>query len=145
MKYFLKHEILCCFPGSHHPYRRSELPNHHQHHHPDKRNRNPNWTDAEIMRFLNILQEEGTMRDLMAQRNKQVISSIAFCLPNCLLPRCFVMSRKGYALKAPKRLGISAGLNWRIWNLNTDMLRTGTYKENSTYYNIILNHNVELF
>jgi hypothetical protein len=38
----------------------------------DKRNRNPNWTDGEIIRFLEILQEEPTMRDLMAQRNKQV-------------------------------------------------------------------------
>ena len=39
----------------------------------DKRNRNPNWTDHEIVRFLEILQEEDTMKDLMAQRNKQVI------------------------------------------------------------------------
>jgi hypothetical protein len=38
----------------------------------DKRNRNPNWTDLEIIRFLEILQEEDTMKDLMAQRNKQV-------------------------------------------------------------------------
>ncbi len=38
----------------------------------DKRNRNPNWTDAEIVRFLEILQEESVMRDLLAQRNKQV-------------------------------------------------------------------------
>lgn len=39
----------------------------------DKRNRNPNWTDHEIMRFLDILQEEKVLKDLMAQRNKQVI------------------------------------------------------------------------
>ena len=38
----------------------------------DKRNRHPNWTDAEIIRFLDLLQEEPTMRDLVAQRNKQV-------------------------------------------------------------------------
>lgn len=38
----------------------------------DKRNRNPNWTDHEIMRFLDILQEDKVMKDLMAQRNKQV-------------------------------------------------------------------------
>ena len=38
----------------------------------DKRNRNPNWTDHEIMRFLDILQEEKVLKDLMAQRNKQV-------------------------------------------------------------------------
>ena len=38
----------------------------------DKRNRNPNWTDGEIIRFLEILQEESVMRDLLAQRNKQV-------------------------------------------------------------------------
>ena len=39
----------------------------------DKRNRNPNWTDHEIIRFLDILQEEKVLKDLMAQRNKQVI------------------------------------------------------------------------
>ena len=39
----------------------------------DKRNRHPNWTDAEIIRFLDLLQEEPTMRDLVAQRNKQVL------------------------------------------------------------------------
>lgn len=37
----------------------------------DKRNRNPNWTDGEIVRFLELLQEEDVMRDLLAQRNKQ--------------------------------------------------------------------------
>ena len=42
----------------------------------DKRNRNPNWTDHEIMRFLDILQEEKVLKDLMAQRNKQVIMGI---------------------------------------------------------------------
>lgn len=43
----------------------------------DKRNRNPNWTDTEIIRFLEILQEEDTMKDLMAQRNKQVFCYVA--------------------------------------------------------------------
>jgi hypothetical protein len=43
----------------------------------DKRNRNPNWTDGEIIRFLEILQEEETMKDLMAQRNKQVFCYVA--------------------------------------------------------------------
>ena len=43
----------------------------------DKRNRNPNWTDHEIIRFLEILQEEDTMKDLMAQRNKQVSETSA--------------------------------------------------------------------
>ncbi len=42
----------------------------------DKRNRNPNWTDHEIMRFLEILQEDKVMKDLMAQRNKQVLGKI---------------------------------------------------------------------
>ncbi len=51
---------------------------HQQHpHHQDKRNRNPNWTDGEIIRFLEILQEEPVMRDLMAQRNKQVFCYVA--------------------------------------------------------------------
>ena len=40
----------------------------------DKRNRNPNWTDGEIIRFLEILQEEDVLKDLMANRNKQVCS-----------------------------------------------------------------------
>jgi len=43
----------------------------------DKRNRNPNWTDHEIMRFLDILQEEKVLKDLMAQRNKQVFCYVA--------------------------------------------------------------------
>jgi hypothetical protein len=40
----------------------------------DKRNRNPNWTDEEIIRFLELLQEEDVMKDLLAQRNRQVSS-----------------------------------------------------------------------
>ena len=43
----------------------------------DKRNRNPNWTDHEIIRFLEILQEESVLKDLMAQRNKQVFLYVA--------------------------------------------------------------------
>jgi len=43
----------------------------------DKRNRNPNWTDHEIIRFLDILQEEKVLKDLMAQRNKQVFCYVA--------------------------------------------------------------------
>jgi hypothetical protein len=38
----------------------------------DKRNRNPNWTDHEIIRFLEILQEEQVLKDLAANKNKQV-------------------------------------------------------------------------
>ena len=38
----------------------------------DKRNRNPNWTDHEIVRFLEMLQEDDTVRDLVANRNKKV-------------------------------------------------------------------------
>ena len=40
--------------------------------------RNPNWTDNEIVRFLEILQEEDTLRDLMAQRNKQVYTALFY-------------------------------------------------------------------
>ena len=43
----------------------------------DKRNRNPNWTDGEIIRFLEILQEEDVLKDLMANRNKQVFCYVA--------------------------------------------------------------------
>ena len=38
----------------------------------DKRNRNPNWTDHEIVRFLEMLQEDETVKDLVANRNKKV-------------------------------------------------------------------------
>jgi len=43
----------------------------------DKRNRNPNWTDHEIVRFLEILQEEKVMLDLAANKNKQVFCYVA--------------------------------------------------------------------
>ena len=38
----------------------------------DKRNRNPNWTDQEIVRFLEMLQEDESVKDLAANRNKKV-------------------------------------------------------------------------
>jgi len=38
----------------------------------DKKTRNPNWTDGEIVRFLELLQEEDVMRDLLEHSNKQV-------------------------------------------------------------------------
>ena len=38
----------------------------------DKRNRNPNWTDHEIVRFLEMLQEDESVKDLVANRNKKV-------------------------------------------------------------------------
>ena len=43
----------------------------------DKRNRNPNWTDTEIARFLTILMEEPVLADLNAQRNKQVFCYVS--------------------------------------------------------------------
>ena len=43
----------------------------------DKRNRNPNWTDSEIIRFLTILMEEPVLNDLNAQRNKQVFCYVS--------------------------------------------------------------------
>jgi len=43
----------------------------------DKRNRNPNWTDSEITRFLSILMEEPVLNDLNAQRNKQVFCYVS--------------------------------------------------------------------
>ena len=48
------------------------LPSYVEYQTSDKRNRNPNWTDAEITRFLSILLEEPVLTDLNAQRNKQV-------------------------------------------------------------------------
>ena len=43
----------------------------------DKRNRNPNWTDSEITRFLSILMEKPVLHDLNAQRNKQVFCYVS--------------------------------------------------------------------
>jgi len=43
----------------------------------DKRTRNPNWTDGEISRFLEILLEEPVLRDLKEQRNKQVFCYVS--------------------------------------------------------------------
>ena len=43
----------------------------------DKRNRNPNWTDQEIIRFLEILQDDQVIKDLAANRNKQVFCYVA--------------------------------------------------------------------
>ena len=38
----------------------------------DKRDRKANWTDHEVISFLEILQEDEAMKDLKANRNKQV-------------------------------------------------------------------------
>jgi len=38
----------------------------------DKKNRNANWTDHEVIGFLEILQEDEVLKDLSANRNKQV-------------------------------------------------------------------------
>ena len=45
----------------------------------DKRNRNPNWTDHEINRFLEMLQEDDTVKDLVANRNKKERIRVFFC------------------------------------------------------------------
>lgn len=42
-----------------------------------KRNRNPNWTDGEIIRFLEILSEEEILIDLKANKIKQVTHAAA--------------------------------------------------------------------
>ena len=63
----------------------------------DKRNRNPNWTDHEIIRFLEILQEEKVLKDLLAQRNKQVRTSYfkKGRFPFCKRPLIDLVRRKG--------------------------------------------------
>ena len=38
----------------------------------DKKNRNANWTDHEVIGFLEILQEDEVLKDLSENRNKQV-------------------------------------------------------------------------
>jgi len=43
----------------------------------DKRNRNPNWTDPEIIRFLEMLEEDNHVADMVANKNKKVFSEIA--------------------------------------------------------------------
>ena len=43
----------------------------------DKRNRNPNWTDQEIVRFLEMLEEDGSVADMVANRNRKVFCSVA--------------------------------------------------------------------
>merc|ERR1719167_1696047 len=48
----------------------------------DKRNRNPNWTDSEIVRFLEMLEEDQHVRDLVANKNKKVFCEIAQRLVN---------------------------------------------------------------
>merc|ERR1719367_1430468 len=53
------------------------LPSYVEYQASDKRNRNPNWTDAEITRFLMILMEEPVLNDLNAQRNKQVFCYVS--------------------------------------------------------------------
>ncbi|XP_023328222.1 solute carrier organic anion transporter family member 4A1 isoform X2 [Eurytemora carolleeae] len=45
--------------------------------HTDKRTRNPNWTDGEISRFLEILIEEPVLRDLKEQKNKRVFCYVS--------------------------------------------------------------------
>ena len=57
----------------------------------DKRNRNPNWTDSEIIRFLTILMEDPVLNDLNAQRNKQVRDGEAFweVFTFFIVSRCF--------------------------------------------------------
>ena len=63
----------------------------------DKRNRNPNWTDHEIIRFLEILQEEKVLKDLLAQRNKQVRTSYLKkkTFSFCKRPLIDLVKRKG--------------------------------------------------
>ena len=58
----------------------------------DKRNRNPNWTDAEITRFLMILMEEPVLNDLNAQRNKQVFQKSNFIICHFSSTRFSAMS-----------------------------------------------------
>ena len=58
----------------------------------DKRNRNPNWTDAEITRFLMILMEEPVLNDLNAQRNKQVFQNHNFTICHFSSTRFSAMS-----------------------------------------------------
>jgi len=43
----------------------------------DKRNRNPNWTDPEIIRFLEMLEEDQHVADMVANKNKKVFCEIA--------------------------------------------------------------------
>jgi hypothetical protein len=103
---------------------------HHHHHHKavyfapmmandmrlgftDKRNRNPNWTDNEISRFLEILQEEKVLKDLMAQRNKQVRRGNKLDIRKLDFLRSPLLYNKGVLLCGPtddhRRVGENMG------------------------------------
>ena len=79
----------------------------------DKRNRNPNWTDSEIVRFLTILMEEPVLNDLNAQRNKQVKyeTSLLSVLMLVAAGRSSATSAGRWRGRAARRPGTSAGSN----------------------------------
>ena len=84
------------------------LPSYVEYQSSDKRNRNPNWTDSEITRFLTILMEEPVLNDLNAQRNKQVHDCLKFS-EMMTSRRCSAMSAGRWRGRGARRPGTSAG------------------------------------
>jgi len=85
------------------------LPSYVEYQASDKRNRNPNWTDAEITRFLMILMEEPVLNDLNAQRNKQVLQGFNFTTCHFTSTRFSATSLEKWQGRDARRRGISAG------------------------------------
>jgi len=85
------------------------LPSYVEYQASDKRNRNPNWTDAEITRFLMILMEEPVLNDLNAQRNKQVFHNSDIIICHFSSTRFSAMYLVKWQERDVRRRGISAG------------------------------------
>ena len=58
----------------------------------DKKNRNANWTDHEVISFLEILQEDEVLKDLSANRNKQVGLDSVYTVYSLMNMRQFLIS-----------------------------------------------------
>ena len=58
----------------------------------DKKNRNANWTDHEVISFLEILQEDEVLKDLSANRNKQVGLDSVYTVYSLMNMRQFLFS-----------------------------------------------------
>ena len=58
----------------------------------DKKNRNANWTDHEVISFLEILQEDEVLKDFSENRNKQVGLDSVYTVYSLMNMRQFLFS-----------------------------------------------------
>ena len=58
----------------------------------DKKNRNANWTDHEVISFLEILQEDEVLKDFSENRNKQVGLDSVYTVYSLMNMRQFLIS-----------------------------------------------------